>query len=83
MRYEVWHRNSGLIDSGGFTIGIAVNRTTRIRNFREIKENLYCEGDKYVTYPKKSIADCREGYYIREQTGVCPGGYERVISVRK
>jgi hypothetical protein len=68
------------VDQGSASLQVAVNRSSRNRNFQEIREELYCSGDRSRNSPAQLNA-CPNGLVTVERVGVCPGGRRTTLSL--
>jgi hypothetical protein len=69
-----------MVDRGSASLQVAINRSTRIRNFEEIREELYCSGDRSRNSTTELNA-CPNGLVTLERIGVCPGGGRTTLSL--
>jgi hypothetical protein len=79
--YQVRQRlQNRTVDQGTANLEVVVNRSSRNRNFQEIREELYCSGDRSRTSPSE-LSACPNGLVTVERIGICPGGRRTTLSL--
>lgn len=83
LDYVISSRQSGVIETGRFTIEVEKQEKVEERGFSSIEQLKYCDGEREMTSGKTNIYDCEDGYYYNERLGGCPDGSKHKISRRK
>lgn len=68
------------VEQGSAILQVAVNHSSRNRDFQEIREELYCSGDRSRNNPA-DFGTCPLGLVTVERIGICPGGLRTTLSL--
>ena len=83
LDYVISNRQTGVIETGRFTIEVEKQEKTEERDFSSVEQLKYCDEERETISGKTNIYDCKDGFYYNEKLGVCPDGSKQKISRRK